>query len=688
MIASCGPLADIAPEFDEIWREAIDRCKVRPAMSIGEFSETNVVLPDGPHKGLRLKVEYQPWVGEVWKELESGTWPEVFFVSPSQCGKTLILFVVPIIWATVERGENVVVALPDVDMMGNKWAVDIKPVLEASSRLADYLPTAGAGSKGGTVKTDVTLANRSVLKVMTPGGHESRRSAFTARFVFVTEANKFTEKTIGDLRGRMGAFSRFSDDGTVTANQSLICEGTVLGKNDMPWIARASDDPEAAPISTESEILCPCPGCREYSLFDREHLVGWQESKTETQAAKNARWRCPKCGHEFAEQERKESVGKCRIVHRGQSVDKDGNKSGDAPEVTRLFIRVNGFVNLFRNTPTLGALEWEAAQLDPESSAYHQKEETLCTKVWAIPYEAPRIDSISVVASDVRKKRQGLLPVGVVPRNSLFVATGVDVGLNRCWYQSIAFCNDHTAHVVKYGCVDSSIATRRADGDQHAYKAVLATLRELFDLLDTGFILEGSGESVVSKYTFVDSGYQPDPVFVACRERGFAAGVIPIIGRGKSSREGRRYSHPSRAGSTVKKIGDGWHLSHVPSRRYYQLTLDADDAKLAYQSGLCAELGAPGALTIYKDAPQNHITLSKHVSAEVLTQVLRDGEIVEEWRKTGQNHLLDCGGYAWIAGRYGGFTIESAPATTAEHRPKGSRSRSSNFALTGGRAWR
>jgi len=467
------------------------------------------------------------------------------------------------------------------------------------------------------------------------------------------------------LQARQGAYNRFDDQGNLTTNRRFFGEGTLTSKRELPWTLRNTDDPEAPPISTESEIYSPCPKCREYSLFDREHLVGWQEAANELEAAQSAAWKCPKCEHVFGEKARREGAKQCRLVHRGQSVDVNGAVSGDVPMVARLFFRVNAFQNLLVTTAELGAEEWQGAQLDAESPVGIDKAKYLATKKFAQTYEPPMLDFVPLRASWIRDNRRGKWPLNVLPDDTEYYTVGIDLGKFTCWYVGLAFRANGEIQICSFAGVDTSlIRSTEAQGIQVA-DAVNSTLNRIYDELDEG--LPCRGAMMQPQIRMVDSGWFPEVTFDVCMKRN----GLPILGRGKSQFKGREYLQPQRIGGTdkaasrVMHVGDGWHVSYVRERGYYQLTLDADKSKLDIQAGLRVEPGNAGAISLPREIDKRHLSkLCGHLAAEVRRQVRDErGKIVEEWVQTrGRHDLLDCAGYALVGGRYLGFGEEPQPA--------------------------
>jgi len=652
-------------------RRMLQNARSKPVRSMREFAERCVVLPDGPFRGYKFAVDRQPWTGLFFDCVDNEVWPEVIGTSPAQGGKTLVLFVIPLLWAVAELRENTVVALPDEEMWADKWAIDILPVIQASPELAPLRPTKGAGSRDGKPKEAVTLANGVELKPMTPSGGEHTRSGFTARVVSVTELYRFDGDPFGELQARQGAYNRFDAAGKLTTDRRFFGEGTLTSKRELPWTLRSTDDPDAPPISTESEIYSPCPKCKAYQLFDREHLVGWQDAANELEAARLARWQCPVCSHRFGEAARRKSAAKCRLVHRGQRVNKRGMVSGPVPPVTRLFFRVGAFQNLLATTAELAAEEWRGRQHDPESPVGIDAAKYLATKKFAQTYEPPMLDFVPLRASWIRDNRRGRWPLNVLPDDTVYYTVGIDLGKFTCWYLGLALRKTGEMQIVQFAGVDTSLIRSADQQETSVAAAVSATLNRIYDELDAG--LPCGGRMLPPQIRFVDAGWFSDVTFDLCSRRG----GLPILGRGKSQFKGREYLEPTRIGGSQKAavrvlgIGDGWHLSFVRERGYWQLTLDADRSKIDVQAALRIEPGRSGSLALPREIDKRHLSkLAGHLSAEVRRQTRDErGRIVEEWVQTrGRHDLLDCCGYALVASRYLS-TLDPSEETPQSDRP-------------------
>lgn len=647
-------------------------CQSRTLRPLEQFAEEEIILPmdGGPYQGQPFRLARQPYVALLWYEMQYGPWINFLIGGPTQSGKTLCSFVIPTIYEVVEVQRNIALGIPDEKMINDKWKVDFEKVFRASHKLERILPTRGPGSKNGSIKEYVELTNGVFMKFFTRGGSDQSKAGFTTSVAKLTEAagwSKGSEQSketnpFGQIAGRLRSISKFTEDGELNKERSITIEGTFTDEYDLPYSGKKG--------SSESQIVSQCPHCKNYVAPEREHFKGWATAKSELQAAKQGQFHCPHCKHVITDDDRHlmnqvhfgrppkdaKSAGSV-LLHKGQTIDESGEIDGPMPETSTLYFRWSAFHNEFLKSSDIAAEEWLAAQHEPETREREDAEKELCQQVWAMPYTPQPIDNAPLDRVQIRKRREQLTP-GLVPANTDKFVFGVDPGRWRVWYFGLCGRSDGTLHTPVYGAVDTSITRGKEHIDEQFEKnAIKNALRELFDLIDTGWPMLGSSAARSSDLTFADSGYFPDAVFEVVREYDKKR-YLPILGRGKSQMESRRYDQPSKPNTIVRRIGHGWHLEFDRGRRGYRVVLNADDAKLSIQSCLRVALGKPGSLTLPMAPEKDHITVARHLASEVFKRWIEPGVgIKEEWKKTGANHLLDCAAYAFMALRYLGWSV-------------------------------
>jgi len=633
-------------------------CTAAEVRSLRQFAREEIILPDdgGPFAGEPFDPDCQPYVDILFEELEHGGWSEVFITGPNQSGKTLCAFVILIVYTAAELRKNVIVGVPTIEMANDKWDIDIKPVFMASPNLRVLLPKSGPGSEGskGKVKDSVTLANGVKIKFLSTGGSDASKAGFTGGKAIVTEAPAWSRKVttsheaspLDQVRARQFSVPQFLDDGSVNPERQLIVEGTLTVDSELPWTAKEN--------SSDSVLVCPCVHCKEHVAPEREHFGGFEKAKNEVEARDLGSFFCPACGEAINQEQRIKMVRNMRLIHKGQAIDKRGRVKGDRPKTFTLFFRWSAFQNLFVSNSELSVREWKAAQHEDETAEKENAERALCQQTWAKPFELKLIDAAPLDRKEIRK-RTANYTIGVLPPDTQHLVFGVDVGMYTCWYFGIAFRSDGSLHCPIYGSVDTDISKSmdKKTKKQYVGSAIKSALHQIFDIIEGGFAMPG-GQMKAGDLTLVDTRYQTKHVFDAVKQRG--TGVkgpyLGIQGVGKSQLDSRRYVAPKKRAGVVRSLGDRYHVEYAQEHRARKVVIDVDDSKLAIQQCLRVTPGLPGSLTLAFAPQRDHQRVSNHLASEFY-KVWKDknGEVKEEFRQFGGNHLLDCAGYAWVGGK-------------------------------------
>lgn len=609
-----------------------------------EWLEEVFCIPTGLYKGERFSFDTQP-VERLWADcIDSGNWTEFVRTGPSQCGKSLMGYVSPTVYHLHELRDDVVMGVPMADMGAMKWERDFLPVLNASPDLRGLIPISGSGSGGGKIRDMVTLGNQQVMKIMSAGGDDVNKAAFTGRVVAITEAARFSEGAESSVEADPFAQLQARQRAYPEALRRTYIEGTLTIEEELPWSLRET--------STKSQIVTPCPHCGQYVLPGREHLRGWQEAKTDKEARDAAYFVCPQCEEKITDEQRVRSVRNCRIVHDGQTIDKKGRVRGPIPNTLRLWFHVQAWHNLLLKAGDVAVDEWKASKIPDDSPRYEINQRKLCQFVWAVPYVPPRSENVQIDSKELwqrqlpypRQPDEPSLPRGKAPADTVYLTTGVDMGSRIGWYVTLAIRSNQMIHVVDYDSFEVPSETLGLDN------AFIYSLQQLRDMLQAGYITE-DGRTLSPKQVWVDAGYCPAAVLEFVRQSGTSrkGWIFAALGRGQTQMNRTNYLAPKRTGNEVREIDqDGlWHLSYVPSKRSWEITFDADTFKLMVQAGLVCDLGNPGAITLFAGTKQTHYRIAAHWTNEQLRERWDPKKgLVKEWHKKGQNHLLDATGNA------------------------------------------
>ena len=85
----------------------IAHARRRRLRSMRAFAEEEIVIPGGPFAGRRFRCERQPYTRLWFDAVDSGIWPRCVATGPTQSGKTLSCFTIPLLYHLFEIGETV-----------------------------------------------------------------------------------------------------------------------------------------------------------------------------------------------------------------------------------------------------------------------------------------------------------------------------------------------------------------------------------------------------------------------------------------------------------------------------------------------------------------------------------------------------------------------------------------------------
>lgn len=596
-----------------------------------EFAEQEVILSTGISAGTRFRCARQPFSRLWFDAVDSGQWRRFAAVGPSQSGKTLTCFVMPILYHLFECTETVVVGVPSLDMVSDKWSEDILPAIVAT-QYRDLLPRSGQGSKGGSKVVSVRFGNGATLRFMTGGGGDKVAAGFTARVVVMTEV---------DGMDTSGETSREAD--RVAQLEARTQSYDTLARVYMECTASVPDGRiwQEYQNGTASKILILCPHCAGRVSPEQEHLVGWQSADNAVEAGRRAGVVCPKCGQLWTEEDRRAANADCVLLHKGQDVKPDGTVYGQPMETRTLGFRWNAVNNLLTSTATIAETEWNASKvLDEESAAKKMRQFW-----WGLPYQSAR-EQLTLLDARVIAARVLPVPRGQVPANTRRLTIGIDLGRRYAHWTLLAWLPECTVHVVEYGGFEVPYDTL---GEE---RSLLVALREFRD----NVIAKGwQGSPRVPELAFVDAGWNQNIVMMVCEEAGPAMRATKGIGntyvRGVDRESPRSKAVAAIEGIEEVRLATGGIL----------FELDANHWKTWLHARLQTPIGQPGAMTIHQG---DHFKFGKHLTAERKTEEYVGGKgLVSKWELTRRdNHWLDSTALACAAGVALGERLVAAPA--------------------------
>ena len=689
--------------------------------TLRQFAEEEIVLTSGPYEGRNYSCDRQPFAG-LWfdaidgtgenaesrnspqnpgihagrppgvnagaperrnagaperrnagtperRNAEAGPWNRFAAVGPSQSGKTVAAFHVPLLYHLFEIRERVICALPDENMAAEKWFLDILPMIQRT-RYREFLPGRGGGSRGGKVEL-IQFGNGAALKFMTAGGDDKSRAHFTARVVVATEVDGMDTASTG---------SREADPMTQIETRTkaygdrkrIYLECTASTEEGRIW--------QEWKAGTASRIALRCPHCGgwhapEGTPQERKLLTGWEDADDELAARERAAFHCALCGAAWSEAERRVANEQAMLLHRGQSIEPTAVGAfdiqhsafsilGEPPRTKTLGFRWSAINNLFLSAGEIAAAEWHGKRAGDEEKA----ERELCQFVWGLPHRSALVD-MTPLDQQAIVRRQHNHPRGVAPAWTQWITVGVDLGKWMGWYWAVAWADHGRGAVIEYGRLP--LATEEL-GEQQATRAALL---EFADTCAAGWAMPDGQARPVDR-VWVDSNYAEtrDVVFAVCRERWPI--WMPVMGRGGSQYAGTTYRRPRKEGGAVLEVGEGYHFVEQPASNIAVVEIDADVWKSWVQERFAGPADSPGAMTLYSAMPRDHLLAARHLTAERKREEFKagmGGGLRYRWEKVrGDNHLLDCAYMAAACAHWLGVRLTaSAGSGNAETRKAG-----------------
>lgn len=633
--------------------------------TLREFAEQEIVIPEGPYRGRRFRCGRQPYCGLWFDAVSSGLWRRFVATGPTQSGKTLSCFIIPVLYHLFEIGETVIVGVPDMDMAGDKWERDLRPVIERS-RFRGLIPTSGRGSRGGRVES-ITFKNGATLKFMSGGGGDKARAGFTSRVVCITETDGLD--TVGESSREADKVTQLEARTFAYGDAARIyMECTTSVEQGRTWREYQQ--------GTCSRILMPCAICRDFVSPEREHLEGWQESETAIEARNGSAFVCPSCGSRWTEPSRIDANRRSVLLHKGQTITRgEGGEAvieGDLPLTDTLGFRWSAVNNLFQSPGSAGAKEWAAKRANDEENA----ERELCQFIFAIPYQSPAVDLTSLDRDELMKRVPGdvRMVAGSVPDWVTKITAAVDIGKFLIHYVVIGWGEGARGHIITYGAYDVP------SQDMGTERALLAVLNGFRDRCEGGWAKIG-GEPMAPDQVWIDAGWMGHVVRELCAidldESGRSARRAryrPAIGRGAGQQHATRYQQPKSTGARVVHIGQGYHIVKQPGERSLLIEVNSDHWKTFAHERLSTPLDAPGAMTLYRGGVNEHMRLCHHLTAERQVKDFdpKKGEFIRWERLRKSNHFLDCTYNACAAAHLCGIELieQTKPRPVPPRKPQ------------------
>lgn len=382
----------------------------------------------------------------------------------------------------------------------------------------------------------------------------------------------------------------------------------------------AEEDDVQSPIwrlwqeGTRHHWAWPCPHCGEY-FIPRFNLLKWPKTATPAQARREAYIVCPRvdCGGVIEEKHKADLNARGVMVAPGQSVDREGNVTGEMPETSTLSFWISGLCSPF---VTIGQ------RAETYLTALRSNESAKIQTATNAEFGEVYVDGTGdVPAWEEIFNRRGSYAPKTVPDEARYLTFGGDVQKGRIPFVIRAWGGRATSWLVQHG---------ELWGDT-AQPDVWEDLAQLLTTPIDGHLI---------KLAFVDSGFRPG------KKEG-----VPVNRVYEFARRFRRFVFPTKGSSLAlvrPLIKSTIEVTQQGTQKKFGLELirlDPDHWKSFVHERLKWPIDQPGAWHLHKDVTEDYC---RQLVAEARI-VLPTGKA--QWiERSRENHYLDAEALAAAAG--------------------------------------
>lgn len=599
------------------------RSVIAPPVNVLDYKgvAAEIKFPDGPKVGQTYDPELDPVHAAVTAVFEEGAFTRYVLVGAVQTGKSLLLLLLMLrvlIWLR----QSLVYSQPTMGKLNEAWVGKILPIIQ-SSTYANWLPSAGQGSRGGQhlsfalFRHPKTGARAGICYFIPGGGNkEAAQSATTAPWVVNDEVDSYVNRhRIELIAKRADAFGRHARriyTSTVKSDDSSIILGMFQE-------------------STASRLHFKCPHCQKWLPMEWENI--FYDAADEITATQSVRYAAPCCGVRWTENDRATAHQNWRVVHFGQSVSPDGTIIGDAPRTMTFGLLWTGLDSSIRSMAIMAAEHFRASKAlengdhGPMRSFYRDQ---LCRMYQGEMLEMETAGLLNWQKLHQRTTREKWGPYRPIsdrdsenpdaylysrricepPPEASHVAVAIDVQANRLYWILRAFNLDKTSWIIGYGYEYS-----RLDHDNHTESELHAT----FDRL----------AAAIPSY---------------CGALNLVLGAIDVGDNGDVIRrwiDARAGIWRAMKGHTNNMKAEAGDVEGLVYWRDNTLLMQADNARDMFHSTFRRPLDAVGATHIAYGLGSQDASLFRHICSEQSTiDPDTKKKIIE--RGAGRNDWLDC----------------------------------------------
>ncbi|HBV5893740.1 TPA: phage terminase large subunit family protein, partial [Klebsiella pneumoniae] len=386
-------------------------------------------VPMGAGNSVPWDPNLAPYVIEPMNCLASREYDAVVFVGPARTGKTIGLIDGWIVYSIVCDPADMLV----IQVSEEKAREHSKKRLDRTFRCSPQVKSRLSPRRNDNNVHDRTFRAGNYLKLGWPSVNIMSSSDY--KFVALTDYDRFPE----DIDGEGDGFSLASKRTTTFMSSGMTLVESSPGRDILDTKWRQSSPHEAPPTTgvlslynrgDRRRLYWPCPHCGEYFQPEVANMTGYRDTTDLVTASEAAYLQCPACKGKVLPAMKRELNMKSVWLRDGQSIDRDGNITGEGRRSRIASFWMEGPAAAYQTWSQL-IYKYLAAEQEYEKTHSEETLKTVVNTDFGRPY-LPRA-STEQRKSELLEQRAEDVPKRCVPDGVCFLVATVDVqgGRNR-----------------------------------------------------------------------------------------------------------------------------------------------------------------------------------------------------------------------------------------------------------------
>ncbi len=312
---------------ERIRKDMAELIRAPRRMRVSDAVQEYMRVPLGAGNSVPWEPDLAPYMVEPMNCLASREYDAVVFVGPARTGKTIALIDGWIVYAVVCDPSDMLV----IQVSEEKAREHSKKRLDRTFRCSPHVKKRLSPRTNDNNVHDRTFKAGNYLKLGWPSVNIMSSSDY--KFVALTDYDRFPENIDGEGDGFSLASKRTTT--FMSSGKTLVESSPGRDITDVKW--RPTSAHEAPPTTgimslynrgDRRRLYWKCPHCGEHFQPEIANVTGYRESTDLVVASESAYLQCPHCRGKILPSMKRELNKGCVWLREGESIDKDGKRSG------------------------------------------------------------------------------------------------------------------------------------------------------------------------------------------------------------------------------------------------------------------------------------------------------------------------------------------------------------------------